>query len=77
MRGRNVPVIVAPPLEDDPSQDIDYRYFVEHPHAREYTRAVLPGEAPTPLPPGSWVVVKRVGQYTRVRLFQAPREGLN
>jgi hypothetical protein len=77
MRGRNVPVIVAPPLTNDPSQDADYRYFVEHPHATGYERDLLPGETLEPMPPGTRVWVKRVGEYVRVRGFVPPKEGLN
>ena len=77
MKGRAVPVIVAPPIASDPSQDLDYCFFVEHPDIREYERDLLPGEAPEPMPHGTRVVVKRLGEYTRVRLFQAPREGRN
>jgi hypothetical protein len=77
MRGRTVPVIVAPPLDSDPSQDVDERYFVEHPHATEYERAALPGEAPEPMPPGTRVWVKRVGEYVRVRGFCPPKVEVN
>jgi hypothetical protein len=77
MKGRTVPVIVAPALASYPSQDADYQYFTRNPHIREYERDLLPGEAPEPMPPGTRVWVKRVGEYVRVRGFCPPRVGLN
>lgn len=78
-RGRTAPppIIVAPPRDDDPSQDIDFRYFVANPRAREYERPYLAGEWPEPMPPGTKVLVRRMGAYGRVRAFRPPPVEMN
>lgn len=78
-RGRNVPpaVVVAVPRAGDPSQNADCAYFQRHPKVRQYERDPLPGELPEAMPPGTKVVVFRIGEYTRVRAFRTPQEGLN
>ena len=78
MKGRRVPpIVIMPPRDDDPSQDVDYRYFLAHPHVREYERDLLPGELLESMPPGTRVVVRRVGQYQRWRGFVPPASEVN
>lgn len=76
-KGRRVPIIFAPPRANDRSQDVDTAYFARHPDVCEYVRDLIPGESPESMPPGTKVVVRRVGQYERWRGFQPPQEGLN
>lgn len=77
MKGRTVPIIVQGVQPRDPSQDVDYAYFSQHPAAREYTRPYIRGETDEPMPPGTHVLVKRIGAAGRARAFMAPAEGLN
>jgi len=70
-------VIYAQPRDDDPSQAADFEYFSQHPDATEYKRDLLPGEASAPLPPGTWVWVRRIGQAGRSRAFFVPEGGQN
>lgn len=76
MKGRTVPIIVQPTRADDPSMAIDEAFFMRNRHLTEYTRDVIAGEFPEPLPPGTKVHVKRIGAQ-RVRGFAPPQEGLN
>jgi hypothetical protein len=73
MKGRSVPVIVAPPRANDPSQTIDAAFFAQNPDTREYTRKYVAGETPEPMPPNTWVHVMRRG-VERVRGFAPPRD---
>jgi hypothetical protein len=78
MRGRrNPPILVARAADDDPSQAADAAYFNAHPSARAYTRPLIAGESPEPLPPGTTVYVQRIGQAGRARAFCPPKGELN
>lgn len=55
------------------SQEADETYFRAHPGTLEYHRPFIPGEAPEDLPPGTRVVVRRLG-LNRVRAFCVPAD---
>jgi hypothetical protein len=74
MRGRKVPIIFAAPRASDRSQDVDADYFTRHPGVTEYERDLIVGESPEPMPLGTRVIVRRVGQYERWRAFRVPNQ---
>lgn len=78
-RGRNVPppVVVQGVQPGDHSQAVDGAYFRRNPKATQYERAYIIGETLEPMPPGTRVLVKRIGRYRRVRAFCPPQERLN
>jgi hypothetical protein len=76
MKRRIPPIIVAGIRANDPSQAADGAYFAHNPTILEYTRAYIVGETPEPLPPGTRVIVHRIG-CNRARAFVVPQEGLN
>lgn len=73
MTKRRPPVIYAPAFKGDPSQKTDAAFFRANPTVREYERALIKGESPEPMPPGTRVHVKLVGRCHRVRAFVTPR----
>lgn len=80
-RGRQAPprvIIDVPPPDTDGyrrAMEDDERFFTENPGIRQRTRAYVPGESPTPFPPGTRVHVRRDG-YHRLRFFEpGPVEG--
>jgi len=77
MKGRRTPppIVFALPRASDTSQDVDADYFIRHPDVTEYERDLITGESPEPMPPGTRVWVRRVGEYTRVRGFLPPPVG--
>jgi hypothetical protein len=42
----------------------------------QYTRDLIPGESPEPMPLGTKVIVRRIG-YNRAHALVPPQEGLN
>ena len=70
-------MIVTPVCANAPSQAVDCTSFERNPNTAKYIGDVLPGEAPEPMPPGTRVVVKRIGAYLRARAFVPPPSKVN
>lgn len=80
-RGRQAPppiILDVPPPNTEGyrrAMDDDEEFFLKNPTITSRSRAYVPGETPTPFPPGTRVHVHRNGFY-RVRSFEpGPVEG--